>query len=776
MRRYPMRRVHPIGVGCLGLFIFCLASCVPENDAETSNGRSSNAEAGQPTPSTAAGTSAAGQPTAGQTTGGQITAGQSNSAGEREGRLSAAGTPVAGQSIAGQTTAGGSLEEEAGSAGDPPSGGAASGGAISGGGPAVAMNDVDMRAGQTMSGGMTGGMSESMTGGVVVDMTGGITENENRAGRVTGGAMELGGAMGGPGGGTDGIECVPQGGADATERCNRIDDDCDGTTDEGYPDLDRPCVTGIGRCERVGLTRCAPDGDGTECSVVPGVPMDEACNGLDDDCDGQIDETFPDLRTPCSAGIGACTTLGVFVCSDDGQMTTCSVGPGEPGEERCNSRDDDCDGQVDENFGGLNEACTVGDGACQRVGIITCSPDGLSSVCSAEDGEGNNEICNGLDDDCDRSIDEAFPNVGQLCEVGQGTCRRNGIYVCTDDGDGTRCNADTIAPDLETCDYQDDDCDGQTDENFTDENGRYTTLANCGGCRNDCRQIWSPSPEANGVQPTCEAVGVTALCGFDCLDGFRDADGIAGNGCEFREDPAAVYVATPANGGVDANDCGASLRPCSTINLGIDIAFNDLSKTKVLVSDGLYRETVTLQPGIDVLGGHNRVNWTRNPEINTTIIRANDTQMIHAAAVYAIDITQSTTLDGFAIEGETPPSGNSYGVYVRDSDNTLQITNNRIRAGDGARGTDGVAGASGEPGTNGAAGRNAFNLNYVTEPPADNACVLGNPADPANDGQVGGLGGQKVCDGVAASGGQGGYTSCPELQRSEGNGFNGDGD
>ena len=307
-------------------------------------------------------------------------------------------------------------------------------------------------------------------------------------------------------------------------------------------------------------------------------------------------------------------------------------------------------------------------------------------MCSAQDGMGMAEICNGVDDDCDSAIDEAFPNIGQLCEVGMGTCRRSGIVTCTDDGTASRCNADTVVGRQETCDYQDDDCDGRTDESYTDANDRYTTLTHCGGCGNDCRQLWNPSPEANGVQPTCIAVGATATCGFDCLEGFRDADGIAGNGCEFREDPSAVYVATPANGGIDANDCGAWSRPCSTINLGIDIAFNDMGKTKVLVSDGLYRETVVLRAGIDVLGGHNRVNWNRNPEINSTIIRANDPSFVHAAAVYAINITQSTTLDGFAIEGETPSVGNSYGVFVRDSDDNLHITNNRIRAGDGARG------------------------------------------------------------------------------------------
>ena len=573
-------------------------------------------------------------------------------------------------------------------------------------------------------------------------------------------------------------ECsVAPGIAAAQELCNGIDDNCDGSIDETFADLNQPCSVGIGACQRTGVNRCSGDGAGTECSVVPGNGVAELCNGIDDNCDGSVDETFGDLNQPCSVGTGACQRTGVTQCAGDGNGTECSVSPAPAAAgELCNGIDDNCDGTIDEGFERLNEVCIVGDGVCLRAGVRTCSPDGLAVECSVQAGVGGDEECNGLDDDCDGTADEEFPTVGQVCEVGQGTCRRSGIIVCNGNGDGTNCNADVVPGGQESCDYQDDDCDGKTDETFTDANGRYITLEHCGGCGNACAQLWDPSPEENGVTPTCSAAGATAVCGFTCLDGFRDADGLATNGCEFQDDPTAVYVSTPANGGVAANDCGTSLRPCSTITQGISVAFADMGKTKVLVSDGLYRETVTLQPGIDVLGGHNRVNWTRNPEINTTIIRADDTQMIHAAAVYAINITQATTLDGFAIEGETPANGNSYGVYVRDSDNSLQITNNRIRAGDGARGADGVAGASGEPGTNGAAGRNAFNLNYVTEPPAANACVLGNPADAANDGQVGGLGGQKVCNGVAASGGQGGYTSCPQRQRSEGNGFDGDGD
>lgn len=555
------------------------------------------------------------------------------------------------------------------------------------------------------------------------------------------------------------------------EICNFLDDDCDGTTDEGFEGRGDVCIVGVGACQQFGVNDCSVDGSGFACSVEAGLPVDEICDGLDNDCDGAADETFDGIRTPCSVGSGACLRRGFRLCGDDGQSVVCSAEAAQPAQETCNGVDDDCDSVVDEGYDSLNTACTAGLGICQRVGVQICTADGTGTVCSQSPGEPLIETCNGFDDDCDGSNDEEHPQLGQVCQVGIGTCARSGIYICSDDEQSTQCDAVVIEPGVETCDYQDDDCDGSTDEIFTDANGRYIGVANCGGCGTDCAQLWLPSPEANGVEPICEAAGATAICGFTCLDGFRDADGVASNGCEFQADPTAVYVSTPASGGVDAEDCGAPLRPCSTIARAIEIAAATM-RTKVLVSDGLYRETVRLQNGIDVLGGHNRSNWTRNPEINTTIIRANDDAETHSAAVYAIDIVEPTVLDGFAIEGDAPDQGNSYGIYIRHSDQSLQISNNRIRAGNGARGLEGRSGSSGVAGIPGVQGNSAFPQDFRGN---GNQCTLGNPAEGDNDGNLGGLGGQQVCGDIDVSGGQGGWTSCPQLNRSEGTGFAGGG-
>jgi hypothetical protein len=73
--------------------------------------------------------------------------------------------------------------------------------------------------------------------------------------------------------------CTP--GAPAAESCNNIDDDCDGSIDEGQT------TCGLGACQ-VTVDSCV-NGQAQVC--VPGNPTPEdMCNGIDDDCDGVIDQ------------------------------------------------------------------------------------------------------------------------------------------------------------------------------------------------------------------------------------------------------------------------------------------------------------------------------------------------------------------------------------------------------------------------------------------------------------------------------------------------------
>jgi len=247
------------------------------------------------------------------------------------------------------------------------------------------------------------------------------------------------------------------------ELCDGRDNDCDGAADEDFPDLRQPCQAGTGVCVRPGVWICSEDRTGLRCSATPGTATDERCNGLDDDCDGLTDEDFPGTGTPCSVGQGECRRDGVNVCGQAGGVA-CNVQPGLPEVERCDGLDNDCDGFVDENFPLLGAACSEGLGLCRRNGHQVCSADGLTAVCDASPPQGVPEVCNGQDDDCDGSVDEAFADLGQPCQVGLGVCLRLGIMICTQDGVGTRCSASPGPSEVEVCDGLDNDCDGAIDD------------------------------------------------------------------------------------------------------------------------------------------------------------------------------------------------------------------------------------------------------------------------------------------------------------------------
>jgi hypothetical protein len=95
--------------------------------------------------------------------------------------------------------------------------------------------------------------------------------------------------------------------------------------------------------------------------------------------------------------------------------------------------------------------------------VWICVDDTLS--CN-DDGASVVESCNGDDDDCDGATDEDFTTLGNTCDGADADECRDGTVVCAPDGNGVICNDDAASV-AEICNDRDDDCDGGTDEGLS---------------------------------------------------------------------------------------------------------------------------------------------------------------------------------------------------------------------------------------------------------------------------------------------------------------------
>ena len=553
------------------------------------------------------------------------------------------------------------------------------------------------------------GEDNNCDGVVDEDTSGAVCSAENEYGSCDGSLKCAGGELV-----CDATEPKP-------EICDGSDNDCDGDTDEGFPDTDED---GDKDCYDTDLDG---DGDPNTEDNCPNThnPLQEN-NDLDEEgdaCDTDDDnDNIPDLLDNCPMT----ANTDQFDTDQNSIGDACdgdADGDGDPNETDCaptnnavfNGNDEMCGDNIDNNcINGIDE------------------PDALGCVTYFNDGDGD-DFGQGLDfvclcapeapytatvgGDCQDGEEDVYPGAVEICDDLDNNCVNGIDELCDDDDDGY-CDQDILVvfPLPAVCPNGAGDCDDNEASTHPDAQEVCDDINN--NCVDGVDELCNKDGDefcASGATVSIPAPDTCISGGGDCNDNdssifpgavdfpditFTDSncDGLDGN------TSAAMYVSGAT--GSDSNP-GTKAQPVKTINKGVQQA-QIQGKTTILVTGGsTYSESVSMSNGIGIYGGYvigGKNTWSRSLG-SVTKISSSSGPGAQTVGVTANAIDSPTTLQLVTIETSTGNSGGggNFGFYANQGDGMV-IEHCTFDVGKGGVGSNGVAGSKGSAGVKGSNG------------------------------------------------------------------------
>ena len=401
----------------------------------------------------------------------------------------------------------------------------------------------------------------------------------------------------------------------ALEACDGLDQDCDAAVDEdngriwyldadgdGYGDPDSAAESCTLELESYVLE----GGDCSDRDPLIHPDASEVCDGVDNDCDGEVDDGLitawymdadGDGYGDPAVSVEGCEDPGAPYVDNDFDCDDSDPLANDLGLDDCDGRDNDCDGLVDESpetywyldadddgFGDPDDALASCTPVAGRSAYDTDCDDSNAQVSPAV-----TEVCDGVDNDCDGGVDVGAADMptwfkdsdGDGHGVGTDTrqaCIQPATYSSLDD-DCDDSDA-TISPSAtEWCDAVDNDCDGETDEDGAADASTYYADSDEDGYGDPDNSLASCTPRLGYVSDStdCDDGRAETYPGADEICDLRDND------CDGTADDSAIdaldwYADTDGDGvGDSASRLASCTQPSGYVSDDTDCDDSDIS-------------------------------------------------------------------------------------------------------------------------------------------------------------------------------------------------------